>query len=964
MRSLFFTTLFLASVVSLSAGFKLVQGPLPNDPMQVHIYELDNGLRVYLSENYEEPKFFAELSVRAGGANDPETNTGLAHYLEHLLFKGNTKLGTLDWEKEKVHIDRIEELYEERFHETDPEKREALFREIAEESAKASQYAIPNEMDSLVKQMGLSFINAGTSNDYTVYFMELPSNRLEQWAMIESDRYSDPVFRLFLPELEIVYEEKNRSNDNKDRLISELIFELRYPDHPYGTQTVLGHVEHLKNPSIKAIYEFFNTYYVSNNVALCLSGDFEIEPTIELIDKYFSHWKPGEVPEFKYGQAKPITERRTGEISYPGEEQVQIAFSTQPIGHEDVEALKLVDMILDNASAGLINLNLNQQQKVLSAGSFPYIRKYAGTQYMYGSPKEGQTLEEVESLLLEQLEIIKRGEFGDWLIPAIVADFKRSEKLQLESNYSRAGIMATSYNSLVDWEYTISEIDRMEKLTKKDVVAVANKYFNAPHVSAYRRNGEYEPPKVAKPEFEKPDVSRFASSEFGNQILSHPTAPIEPDFLEVGEDYQIVEVSDDVRLFYTKNPMNDLFSLTMSFEFGSRENNRLLAASLLLDKAGTPNLSPDELKQAWYSKGSNFAFSVGDHTSSFSISGLDEKFDETLALMQEFTSNPVSSQEVLDTLKQIILKQRKDAREDIQSLYAAVRSYNRYGDQSPYLTRMTTEELMALEVDSLLAEVSSLKQYKHDYFYVGALPIEKVKASILEYSSGAKNLKDPLPRNSADIREPESTEVYFLDWETAQAQVRIEFADGTYNEDNELAIELYNDYFGGGMSSVVFQELREARALAYSVGALYLEPSYRDTENLMIGAIGTQPDKAVEALEVFLELFDNLPESEGRFSNTLGSLENQYRVGKLDFRDIPGTVRSWERLGFESDPRPQRFQNLASADFADLTLFHKARIANKPKLISIVGPSDRIDLASIEKLGEIITVTPDDIFRD
>ena len=188
MRSLFVTTLFLASVVSLSAGFKLVQGPLPNDPMQVHIYELDNGLRVYLSENHQEPKFFAELSVRAGGANDPDTNTGLAHYLEHLLFKGNTKLGTLDWEKEKVHIDRIEELYEERFKETDPEKREALFQEIAEESAKASQYAIPNEMDSLVKQMGLSFINAGTSNDYTVYFMELPSNRLEQWAILHYDR--------------------------------------------------------------------------------------------------------------------------------------------------------------------------------------------------------------------------------------------------------------------------------------------------------------------------------------------------------------------------------------------------------------------------------------------------------------------------------------------------------------------------------------------------------------------------------------------------------------------------------------------------------------------------------------------------------------------------------------------------------------------------------------------------------
>ena len=400
MRFIFVTSLLLVTCLSVSAGYKLIQPPLPNDPMQVHIYELDNGLTVYLSENHEEPKFFAEVSVRVGGANDPETNTGLAHYLEHLLFKGNTKLGTLDWEKEKLHIDRINELYEMRFQETDPGKREALFQQIVDESAKASQYAVPNELDRIVKQLGLTSMNAGTSNDYTVYYMELPSNRLEQWAVLESNRFIDPVFRLFLPELEIVYEEKNRSMDNKGRIIQEQIFGLRYPGHPYGTQTVLGHVEHLKNPSIQAIHDFFDTYYVANNMALCLSGYFKIEEAIELIDQHFLSWKSGDVPEFQFGDAKPITEPRTAEVFYPGEEEVYLAFSTQPLGHKDIEALKLVDMILDNANAGLINLNLNQQQKVLNAGSFPYLRKYAGTQYLYGSPKEGQTLEEVEALLL------------------------------------------------------------------------------------------------------------------------------------------------------------------------------------------------------------------------------------------------------------------------------------------------------------------------------------------------------------------------------------------------------------------------------------------------------------------------------------------------------------------------------------------------------------------------------------
>lgn len=964
MRSFFFFACSLLSSLPLVAGFKLIEPPLPNDPMQVHIYELDNGLKVYLSENHEEPKFFAEVSVRAGGANDPETNTGLAHYLEHLLFKGNTRLGTLDWEKEKVHIDRITELYEKRFHETDPEKRTTLFNEIVAESSKASEFAVPNELDRIVKQLGLTGMNAGTSNDYTVYYMELPSNRLDQWASLEAIRFTNPVFRLFLPELEIVYEEKNRSMDNKGRIIQEEIFSLRYGDHPYGAQTVLGHVEHLKNPSIQAIHDFFNTYYVANNMALCLSGDFEIEDTIELIDKHFSSWKPGKVPEFKHGNALPITVGKTAEVFYPGEEEVYIAFSTQPLGHEDVEALKLIDMILDNANAGLINLNLNQKQKVMNAGSFPYLRKFAGTQYLYGSPKEGQTLEEVEKLLLDQIAIIKEGAFGDWLIPAIVADFKKSEKLGFESNQARASMMASAYNTHASWEYIVTEIDRLDALSKEDVIAVANKYFNGSHAAVYRRNGDFEPPKVDKPEFEKPDMSGFAASEYGQEILKQEAKPIEPDFVVKGEDYQIVEINDGVRLFYTKNPVNDLFSLTMGFDFGRRENEKLAAASLLLDKAGTRSLSPDALKQAWYAQGSDFSFFVDDHSSSFSISGLDEKFDSAFGLMQEFIHRPVSSQEVLDTLKEIILKQRKDAKEDIQSLFLALRNYNRYGDESPFLTRMSADEIMALEVENLLSEVSSMPTFKHDYFYVGSLPLQQVKAKIASAIDSKTQLKDPLPYAVEDIREPAETEILFFDWETAQAQVRIEFSDGLYSDKDELGIELYNDYFGGGMSSIVFQELREARALAYSVGARYLQPSNRKNENIMLGAIGTQPDKVVEALEVFLDLFDNLPESEGRFSNTLGSLKNQYRVGKLKFRQIPSAVKSWELLGFESDPRPERFARLADASFDELKTFHESRIAGRTKLISIVGPRDRLDLESIAKLGKIREVLVEDLFLD
>ncbi len=963
MRILLLYTFILASALPLSGAYKLIRGPLPEDPMKAHIYELDNGLRVYLSENREEPKFFAEVSVRVGGVNDPAANTGLAHYLEHLMFKGNTKLGSRDWEKEKPHIDRITQLYEQRFKETDPEKRAALFEEINAESRKAAEFAIPNELDRIVKELGATSTNAGTSKDYTIYFFEFPSNRLEQWAMLESNRFIEPVFRLFLPELEVVYEEKNRSMDNKDRLVIEKLFATQYPDHPYGTQSVLGQVEHLKNPSIRAIHDFFNTYYVANNMALCLSGDFEIEETIAVIDRYFSGWKSGQIPPAP-PYAKPLTENRSAEIYYPGMEVVYVGFSTQPLAHEDVEALKLVDMILDNAQAGLINLNLNQKQHVLQAGSFPLFRKYAGAQYLFGSPKEGQTLEEVEGLLLEQVDILKRGEFGDWLIPAILADFKKNEKLALESNRARVGKLSNAFRSELDWPYVVGEVSRMEALTREEIIRVANKYFDGSYLTVYRRDGEFEPPKVPKPVFDQPDVQAFHTSAYGRKVLSKKAAPIAPDFVEAGKDFQVVPIRDGIRLFYSKNPVNDLFSLSMGIEMGRLENRKLAVAGSLMDKAGAKDLSPEALKRAWYAQGSEFSFSTEDHNTSISIKGLDENFQEALQLMQEFVREPVSSGEVLDNLKAIILKQRDDAKKDIRAVYLALRNYQRFQEDSPFLTRLTRDEILALQQDELLDLVASLPTYEHDYFYTGALPLEEVQKTIAQYYPSALGLKSPPPRKMQDIREPEQTEIAFFHKESAQARIRIEFADGRYSEEDRLEVELFNDYFSGGMSGIVFQELRESRALAYSVGAFYLQPSNLWDENLVIGDIATQPDKAAEALAAFLDLFENMPQSGGRFQNTLRSLENQYRVSKINFRGILGAVRSWEQLGLEADPRRKRFEGILTAEFPTLLDFQRKRIAERPRLISIVGPRDRIDLSSIEQFGQIREVTVEDIFLD
>ncbi|MCH8294913.1 tetratricopeptide repeat protein [Candidatus Poribacteria bacterium] len=396
------------------AGYKRINEPNPADLMPVKIYQLDNGLTVYLTENHETPRFYAEISVRAGSKHDPSESTGIAHYLEHMLFKGSRNFGTLDYEKEKLHLDKITELYEQHFHETDPEKRKEIYAQINAESQLAAQYGIPNELDKLYKTMAEQGLNAHTGAEETVYKVGLPANRLRQWAMIESERFAMPVFRLFQTELETVYEEKNRSMDNKGWIVIEAVGELLYKNHPYGQQTTIGTVEHLKNPSLRQMYEFYQTYYVPNNMAIHISGDIDSEEAIRIIDAHFSKWERKELPEPKTWEVTPIQGVERVTVKYQAEEYVLLAFRTASQNHADAEALILIDMILDNATAGLINLNLNQGQKLRRAGSRPDMNNEYGAQFLWGIPKDEQSLEEVEQLLLEQIELIKTGELRGW----------------------------------------------------------------------------------------------------------------------------------------------------------------------------------------------------------------------------------------------------------------------------------------------------------------------------------------------------------------------------------------------------------------------------------------------------------------------------------------------------------------------------------------------------------------------
>ena len=957
--------LILALTVSTAgAGYKRLNEPNSADQMAAQIYQLDNGLTVYLTGNHEEPRFYTEISVRAGSKHDPPEATGIAHYLEHMLFKGNQNFGNLDDEKEKPHLDKITDLYEQHFHETDLEKRQAIYALINQESQLAAQYGIPNELAKLYKSMGGQGVNAHTWVEETVYKVDLPANHLQQWVVIESDRFIDPVFRLFQVELETVYEEKNRSMDNKDRIIGEAVAKLLYKNHPYGQQTTLGSVDHLKNPSLKKMYEFYHTYYVPNNMAIHISGDIDSEEAIRLIDEHFSRWEPKDLPDAQTWKEEPLQEAERVTVKYQAEEYVLLGFRTAGRNHTDAEALKLIDMTLDNATAGLINLNLNQQQQVRRAGSYPRLNNDYGVQYLWGIPKEGQSLEEVEHLLLGQIELIKKGEFEDWIIQAIVTDFKKSQKVQLESNHARVSVMRNAFLAYQDWDYAIGEIGRMEKLTKQDIVDVASRYFGDNYVAGYRVDEQYEVSSIEKPQLDRIEIDATRQSTFAKEVLMMPVKEIEPVFVDADKDYQITDYHDGVQLYYAQNPINDLFDLTISVDLGSRHDNKLSIAAQLFDKSGTSEYSAEDLKKEWYKLGTDFNFNVGNNETTITISGLDENFSTSLALVMDYLRNPTADVATLEELIKIILVNREDTKKNYRTIRGALVHYNRYGKDSRYLRLLPSKAVQKLTTNELHGVIKGLLNYKHVISYSGSLSLDEVLAVVKEYHPVSDVLQSPPPYHFLKLRLPAETEILFFHKEMAQSQVDIELGDEDYNEANNPAIQLYNAYFAGGMSGIVFQELREARALAYSTHARYAMGNRKSDQSMMWGYIACQADKTPEAVKALIDLIDNLPVSPERFGEARQSILNRYRTAKIGFRDITDAVRSWERLEVPIDPRKWRFEQIQKSNIDMMLQFHQAHLQNRPKIISIVGDQNKMDMEALTKVGKVVEIGLEQIFVD
>lgn len=934
------------------------------DPLKARVYTLKNGLKVYLSDYKNEPRLQTAIAVKAGGKNDPANDTGLAHYLEHMMFKGTSEFGTQNWEVESVLIDSVERLYNTYRTLTDSVERKNHYKLIDQVSVEASKYAIANEYDKMVSGIGARGTNAYTTNDRTVYINDIPANQLENWLKIESNRFRTIVNRLFHTELEAVYEEKNRTLDSDIWKGFEAMLAAAFQKHPYGTQTVIGTIEHLKNPSITEIKKYFYTYYVPNNVAFCLSGDLDYDKTIALIDQYFGDWAPNEeLPAWTVVEEEPLTAPVETEVWGPDAEQLMMAFRMPGRSTRDFAMVTLIDNMLSNRQAGLVDLNLMKQQKVLEASTFVYDMNDYSMQVMMGRPKDGQSLEQLRDLFLEEIEKIKTGNFDDWLMSAVVNDLKKNQLNQYQYNWARSNDLVMAFTNNIPWNEYVAELDRMSEITKEELMAFANANFTH-YVAVYKRNGkDPNAKKVEKPEITKIELNREAKSPFHESILNSEPAKLQPLFVNYETDIRKSKMKNDLEVLYTQNDENDLFRLYYKADFGTNVDPKIKVAVNYLEFVGTPTYTAEELQKELFKLGCSFSVYSAEEETYVMLNGLSENMERAMVIFEDLLANAQPDTEALDKLKDRILREREDQKKDKSAiLFSGLINYGLYGAKSPFTNVVSNAELMDLTPEELLDLTRNFTKTTHKVMYYGPLK-ESELVALLNKEHKLPGQMLPLPEHkSFEKMAVDKPTVYWADYDMVQEEI-IFLTKGEQFDVNRLPqARLYNEYFGGSMGSIVFQEIREAQGLAYAVWANYANAGKVGKDDHFFAYVGTQADKQNQAMPALLNIMENLPESPTNLETAKKSLLNQIESERITRWSKLFNYESALDMNVDHDIRKDIYEKIPSMTMEDLMAFQKQYVKGKKYNIMVLGNKDKIDFRGLQRYGDVKQLSLEEVF--
>lgn len=936
--------------------------------LKVKEYRLENGLTVWLNEDHSQPKVFGAVVVKAGAKDCPDT--GIAHYFEHMMFKGTDRIGTLDYESEKVLLDSIAMKYDELAMTEDTVARARLQKEINELSIRSSEYVIPNEFNRLINRFGGSGLNAATSYDATIYFNTFSPQYMVQWAEINSERLINPVFRLFQSELETVYEEKNMYGDFIGGQVMDTLMARYFGPHPYA-YPIIGSTKNLKNPRLTEMHKFFEDYYVASNMALILSGDFDAQQVMPILEKAFSRIRSGNAPKQEKVMLPPFNGRETMKVKFPIPfiKAMGLGFRGVSANHEDQVALNIAVNLLNNSNGTGYLDKLMVEHKLMGALAINESMNEAGILAVAIMPKLLiQSYSSAEKMVWDEINRVKNGDFSDEMFNSLKLEQKRQYASSLENIDSRATIMMNLFSQGKSWNDYLNEVARIESITKEDVVRVAQKYFSNNYLCVTKSTGKYPKDNLPKPAF-SPVVPRNAdaSSSYAKQLEKIPEQQVAPRIIDFEKDVKTSKLTPLVTLYTTPNPLNDIFTLNISYGIGALEQPELMQLTNYLQLLGTESLSFEQFRSRLQSIGSTLAFDVTPDAFVMKVTGFDNHIDETMELVGDFIRHAKADDK---KLRQIV----DDAKVSEKAFFklgdnvaSALLEQVKYGDQSRYLRKLSLSQIKKLKGKDMLAIYDKVRSVQCDLHYCGTLPVEKVIGTIrqhlpLERTTVASN--SPYYR---ELKQYDRPTVFFIDMPDMAQSIVYGYVKGDPVDDkaSRHASRLFSVYFGGDMSSLMFQEIREFRSFAYRTSGRYQLPNHahKGTAGSFTAMLSTQSDKTLDALGVLDSLIREMPLKPERMEAVKQTLVNRINNDYPPFRNLSEKVASTRMEGFDRDPAEEFLRDIATMDMQDISRFYREQISGRPVVYVIAGNRKHIDMKKLAKYGTIIKVKKKDIYK-
>ena len=948
--------LLLSLVILLSVN-------VMNAQLKVKTTKLDNGLKVVMCEDHSTPKVYGAVYVHAGSKNDPADATGMAHYFEHIMFKGTDKIGTINWDAEKVYLDSIDVMYDKLHETTDADARAAIQQKINELSIASTDYAIPNEVDVILTKMGGTGLNAGTAYDQTMYFNYFPANQLEKWMDVYVERFRYPVFRLFQSELETVYEEKNMYGDGPINALQEYMFKEIFGEHPYG-RPVIGLTEHLKNPQTSKMREFFNTYYVANNMTLILVGDFNIEEIEPMVAEKFGIWRSGNIPPRQRYTLPEFEGQTIKKVRMSPVKMGVLAWRGVKISDSDYLPLSIACSIFSNGETGIMDKEMIDGN-IMMAMLMPLSLEDHGANIIIYVPKLiGQSHEKAEEIIFACLDKLKNGDFSDDLFEAIRTNMLQERMRETEDFYSLSNLFLELEERDMTYEDYLAETERIKKITKAEVIDIANKFFGDNYLDIRSKMGFPAKDKVDKPNWKPIEAKNTdAKSDFAKAIEAIKVPAVTPQVIEFGKDVEITDVNRNFTMYKTKNPYNSIFTLTVEYNHGTLDDPDLERAIDYWALQGSESKSFEELSLAFQKLGASINISASQSTTSLDITGFDKDFTTILELCREKVFSTANDESKKDILIENEKLEESSNKEDASTWGDAVFEYALYGEKSSFLSKTPLKVWKKRTGAELLDEMRDVFNYNGNIYYVGNLSSSSVSKT-LNALGFIKDDATYVRKNFKSEKQYTDNQVFIAsNKKFRQSNIYMYVPSEEMSEETKAISQVFNKYFGTDMYSIVFQEIREFRSLGYTAYGYFTYDYLNRKPGYLYTYLGTQSDKTNEGIEVLRGLITDMPKRIEKFNASKDALIMSRASNYITFRNIPRNVASWVEQGYKEDPRAYTTEIIKKADYPDIEGFYNKFVKNRPVIIMMSGNSKKFDVKELEKYGTVTKLKEKNIFK-